>query len=69
MYCLASQVARLNIENSELRTELDHNKQEVLSVNAALEQNKLKASQCSTYMMLYVLLESHKEKHILKIRS
>ena len=46
LFIALPQVARLNIENSELRTELDHSKQEVLSVNAAMEQNKLKASQC-----------------------
>ena len=52
-------MARLNIENSELRTELDHSKQELLSVNAALEQNKLKArhkiTYCDTDYLLYTV--------------
>ncbi|XP_065911878.1 centrosomal protein of 290 kDa-like isoform X3 [Dysidea avara] len=56
---LRNEVARLNIENSELRTELDHNKQEVLSVNAALEQNKLKMEQLQSELQLLSERESH----------
>ena len=42
LYFVIIQVARLNIENSELRTKLEEHKQDLLSINVTLEQRKLK---------------------------